>query len=846
MIDVFSPEGKKGKLPQSQAMDAIRNGGFEHAVRVTSPEGKGGWMPRSKVAAAMVNGFKVGQPAVQNMGEPSTVGTLAREGTLGAAGTVLPESEHPFLDALKHISGYDELQKAIEEGKKGNVGASIWHSVKSAPTGISTLETVGHQFIDQEKQALEEQQKHPNIPAIANPRVMLHAAGGVVPIIGPAIAEGVEETQHGIDQRDPAAIGHGAGKTIGTVAQVLLPEALETKAADTAIQTTAKPIIATTKAVTGAPRAIRASVSPKFAAEQLPAESLAMKATKPRNSINNVTEKMQTALPDARRAADSLGINVTSLDEARTATMQAKKDVWGEYQQNHLEPGKQSGLAIDGNKIADAMESKITRKMEIENPEKAQAIRDKAKLYRRDIPVSEAEELMENANNGLNAHYAKTKVSQRVAANDPEIGPDVAFADTLRGELNKTLEKVSGPGGEELRKRYGALTTLEDVLNRRINVAERQAPESLIEQMGKKDAAIATGKAAVKFITGRPFAAVADVVGAMRGLRAAKNLRTANDADFLIGKSFEKTAPRPAPVLIARPSPASSSGGIFSPATRRFLNESAANVKLPGEIEPEYVGEPDAKVLANRTGVVSRPRILSGSIIGQKALPPAGLPEVSDTEVLSSGKAEAPRAASESAAAQQIRSRVASPRVTVLPERPSQATVARSAEPSIPPAERRGDVYLRSRAEISRVPEYRQALRETTDPAEKVRLAEAIEREIQFLKKQPAQAIEHEGLPAPGEAEKHAAEAPPIKPYRRTSEIEEDVRKSGMVYKGQTAKNSGVFQIEHPDFPGKPVTMKASEITSPEVVRERVEAQVGKTKNGSPVKSSVANLSKEK
>jgi hypothetical protein len=324
-----------------------------------------------------------------------------------------------------------------------------------------------------------------------------------------------------------------------------------------AIPVIAKPVLKGAAVVGDIPKNIQAVLNPVKASEMLPPDALAIKATKPRNSIQNVKGQLATALPDARRAADSLGLKVTNLDEANQAVGQAKRDVWKEYQGNHLQPGKDSGLTIDGNKIADAMEGTINKRFETQNPHAAQAIRDLADQYRRPLPVAEAEDFLQGANNDLASYYAKNKVSQRTASLDPVKGHVVAEANTLRSELYKTLDGLTGSDAAALKKRYGSLNTLEDVINRRINVAERAAPESLIEQIGKIQAGIGMAKGAAKVILSPLVAGasipggIADIIGASRGLRAAKLSRQANDANFLIGKAFEKTSPTPQPRSLA-------------------------------------------------------------------------------------------------------------------------------------------------------------------------------------------------------------------------------------------------------------------------------------------------------
>jgi hypothetical protein len=106
-------------------------------------------------------------------------------------------------------------------------------------------------------------------------------------------------------------------------------------------------------------------------------EQAATKALKPRNSIQQWKQTLGSALPDARAAADQLKIDPSTmtLDDAMTAVTSAKKGVWSEYQKLL---GPNADATIDGNKVADAMEATITKRFAEQNPQAAEAIREKA------------------------------------------------------------------------------------------------------------------------------------------------------------------------------------------------------------------------------------------------------------------------------------------------------------------------------------------------------------------------------------------------------------------------------------------------------------------------------------
>ncbi len=156
-----------------------------------------------------------------------------------------------------------------------------------------------------------------------------------------------------------------------------------------------------------------------------------------------------------------------------------------------------------------------------------------ADTYRRPMSLDEAEDFLQSANNDLHSYYAKNKVGQQVAAKDPETGHVVAEADALRKELYDTLDNLTGPGAADLKQRYGALSNVEGELLRRKNVAARQQPQSLAEQLSMARAA---GKIAVGVMRASP----ASLLEGTESLAAAKWLKERNTTDSIIGRAFEK------------------------------------------------------------------------------------------------------------------------------------------------------------------------------------------------------------------------------------------------------------------------------------------------------------------
>jgi hypothetical protein len=292
-------------------------------------------------------------------------------------------------------------------------------------------------------------------------------------------------------------------------------------------------------------------------------EQAATKALKPRNSIQQWKQTLGSALPDARAAADQLKIDPSTmtLDDAMTSVTTAKKGVWSEYQKLL---GPNADATIDGNKVADAMEATITKRFEEQNPQAAEAIREKAAKYRRTLSLSDAEDYMQDVNNELTSYYAKHKVNQRVASRDSATGNVVAEGNALRNALTSKLSELTGQDAAAIRKRYGALTTLEDVIQRRQNVFERQQPDSLNEQVSKVRAAgkIARGVVTSPMLLKGSLFPLGDIAEGVRDLAAARSIKKNNDTNSLIQRAFSGTQPRGGlPFLPPNEGPAPMSGG---------------------------------------------------------------------------------------------------------------------------------------------------------------------------------------------------------------------------------------------------------------------------------------------
>jgi hypothetical protein len=267
-----------------------------------------------------------------------------------------------------------------------------------------------------------------------------------------------------------------------------------------------------------------------------PPAQLLTKAIKPLASNTGWDAALEKAAPLMKAAETDLGHHIAGVDDALNAASVAKKGIWKQYaaklqQAQEAFPNAPSMSTIDGNEVADAMMKSIDKRTALQNPDLVERIQKVADTYRRPMGLNEAEDFLQSANNDLHSYYAKNKVGRQVAARDPETGHVVAEADQLRDSLYSKLDDLTGPGAADLKQQYGALSNVENELLRRKNVAARQQPDSLAEQIGM---ARSFGKIAVGTLRASP----STMLEGVQSLAAAKFLKARGLTDNMIMRAF--------------------------------------------------------------------------------------------------------------------------------------------------------------------------------------------------------------------------------------------------------------------------------------------------------------------
>jgi hypothetical protein len=319
------------------------------------------------------------------------------------------------------------------------------------------------------------------------------------------------------------------------------------------------------------------------------------------------------AIPELKLSEAALGRPIAGVDDLLEATADAKQRLWGQLAQVR---GTARGFEVNLSPVAEAMERAITKKVRLENPAAATRMEEAASVYRQPFSLDDAEQLLKETNAELEGFYAKYPPSQRKALlNDPEWAKLNAQAKALRSSIDDTFDRAvegAGDAAKELRRRYGAVLDIETETWRRMNVAARQQPQSLSEQVANVHAAADMARGLWR-LAHFDVSGAADLAAAYAGRSTAGFLKEQQTTDALIRRAFAGyDAPyAPVPIPPARPvrgalprgplitpPPADPSGGVSVPAAYPqrevrgllgpktggpILPPSGRTISLPGE-----------------------------------------------------------------------------------------------------------------------------------------------------------------------------------------------------------------------------------------------------------------------
>lgn len=504
-VPMLAPDGTSGDIPSARVQDALK-AGFKPAAPMVSPDGKNGYIPIDQVGNARNAGFK--DQEQQQPGFWENLGHTLGIGSQEDAQRLADFKAHPIQSLAMAAAG-----------PAGQLAKTAYSLIKSSSGELGQAQS----------SMLEG-----NAPAAA-----VHAIQAV-PIVGPAVSKMADEApaahpgQSYASQVLAGATPGNIGTAVGTAAQVA-PMVLG--AADAAAPT--RPVIPNPPvpaSMTDAASALHTTASRLFPSfiDGSP-EDLMTRAIKPGKNNANWNTDAPVALSLMKSAEEQLGHPVAGIDDALEANALAKKAIWQQYQQR-LGPAAQMGATIDGNQIADAMMNSLDTRTALQNPGLVAKTKAVADTYRRPLQLDEAEDFLQSTNKDLNTYYAKNKVGQNVALNDPDISSTVAEGQALRQALYSKLDDLSGPGAAQLKQAYGSLSNVEKELTGRQLVAARQNVDSLAEQMST---ARGVGKIAKGVLTMSP----GDVLEGSQNIAVSRALKARNTSDAMITRAFEAAQP---------------------------------------------------------------------------------------------------------------------------------------------------------------------------------------------------------------------------------------------------------------------------------------------------------------
>lgn len=261
-------------------------------------------------------------------------------------------------------------------------------------------------------------------------------------------------------------------------------------------------------------------------------------ALKPRAANTGWGRSVDRALPDLKAAEATIGKPIEGIDDLLATVKAAKAQNRAEY--NAVAgPLREQGATVDLTPVADEIVKRIPRKLQVTNPDRAKAIAEATSVYRKRFSLEDAETLLQDTNAELEAHYAQYPHAQRAALRaKPEIAQLVSEADALRTAIYDTLDAASpNASARAVQQRYGALLDVEHEAMRRANVAARQQPESLSEQIGAVRAAADMARGGWRLAHG-DLSGAADIAAAHAGRAAGKAIKESQTTDALIKRAF--------------------------------------------------------------------------------------------------------------------------------------------------------------------------------------------------------------------------------------------------------------------------------------------------------------------
>lgn len=280
-----------------------------------------------------------------------------------------------------------------------------------------------------------------------------------------------------------------------------------------------------------------------------------------------------------------------------------------EYQGPHY----QMGSLVDLSGVGDAIRGEIDSRMRRENPEMVDELLKRAAPFDdTHIPLEEAEQNLISLNKELAGFYDKGSPRQRSIT--LENSPDIFWKKAQRDALARTIydklnDSTADPKVQELQRRYGALMSMQDALYRRLNVAGRQSPNSLVEQAAAFTSAGHILNAGTHLLTGDPLGAGFQLSHAVLQKAIAGGLRDLNSTSGLLRKSLKNYDLSKSPLQDVSKIPTNVAGLLDAGPIRTPLPQDAPNPTSDyADLYNQETGKFERHFYDGRDPIIPRPK----------------------------------------------------------------------------------------------------------------------------------------------------------------------------------------------------------------------------------------------
>ena len=298
----------------------------------------------------------------------------------------------------------------------------------------------------------------------------------------------------------------------------------------------------------------------------------ALRGSVPKNRTN-FKFNLQQSIPDIKAAEsaygkpiegidDLIGTPATPTDPAKPGVIQLAKEANRNLYNQYMGPHSAAGSMIDTTPVADAIEASIPakfRQLPAYKPVVDQIIA-KADGYRgKQFSIDDVDSFRGTTNDELSSYYDENPAAKRAAVgSNPKTAALDAEANALRKVQYDKLEDPNQPYVvKDIQKRYGYLSELQKSLEARRNVALRQAPQNLSEQLSKWSSIGDALRGGARFIGGLgtgqlgvAASGLGDIAGGIGKMAAAKWMKGQIQTDSLLTRAFKNatpSAPEPGP-----------------------------------------------------------------------------------------------------------------------------------------------------------------------------------------------------------------------------------------------------------------------------------------------------------